>query len=139
MPVATETFRWTQAYSVNISVLDQQHRSLFDVVNQLDQTLRMGRGNAALNPILDRLLEYATVHFAAEESLMKQHDFPGLPTHHTQHEMFRRQITEYLRDHKAGKPGVPVALLFYLQAWLKDHLVKTDKQYSAYLNARGVL
>ncbi len=138
MPVATETFRWTEAYSVKIAALDQQHQGLFNLVNKLDQTLRMGEGTSALDPILEKLLEHAKVHFEAEESLMKQHNFAGLPTHHMHHEEFRKQIAVYLRDHKAGKPGVPVALLFYLQAWLKDHLLKTDKQYSAFLNSRGV-
>jgi hemerythrin len=39
---------------------------------------------------------------------------------------------------KAGKPGVPVSLLLYMQTWMKEHLSKTDKLYSAFLNARGV-
>lgn len=138
MSVSTGTFRWTEAYGVNITALDQQHRQLFDTVNELDQALRSGDGDSAIEPVLDKLVNYALVHFAAEESLMQQHDFPGLPTHRSQHEAFRRRITTYLEDHKAAKPGVPVSLLFFMQDWLKQHVLKTDKQYSAYLNARGV-
>ena len=138
MSVATGTFHWTEAYSVNIAVLDQQHRQLIETVNELDQALRKGEGKAALDPVLDKLVEYALVHFAAEESLMEQHNFPGLFTHRTQHEEFRKRLAEYLEAHKAGKPGVPVSLLFFMKGWLKEHLQKTDKLYSAFLNARGV-
>lgn len=138
MSVATGTFHWTEAYSVNIAVLDQQHKQLIETVNQLDQALRKGEGKAALDPVLDKLVEYALVHFAAEESLMQEHDFPGFFTHRTQHEEFRKKLAEYLESHKAGKPGTPVSLLFFMQEWMKDHLIKTDKLYSAYLNARGV-
>ena len=138
MPVAASTFRWTEAYQVNIALLDHQHQKLFDTVNELDQALRAGEGNSAVEQVLDKLVEYALVHFAAEESLMRKHDFPGLPTHRTQHELFRHQIAAYLLDHKAAKPGVPVSLLFFMQAWLKQHVLTTDKQYSAFLNARGV-
>jgi hemerythrin len=28
--------------------------------------------------------------------------------------------------------------MLFLHTWLKSHLMKTDKQYSAFLNARGV-
>ena len=43
-----------------------------------------------------------------------------------------------LEEHKGARPGVPVSLLFFVQAGLKHHVLKTDKQYSAFLNARGV-
>lgn len=132
------TFRWTQSDSVNIAVLDRQHQQLFETVNDLDQALSAGEGNLVIEPVLDRLVEYALVHFAAEESLMQEHDFPGLPTHRTQHEMFRHKVAEYLEEHRAAKAGVPVSLLFFLKDWLKRHVQKTDKQYSAFLNARGV-
>ena len=138
MSVGTGTFHWTEAYSVNITVLDEQHKQLIETVNQLDQALRKGEGKAALDSVLDKLVEYALVHFAAEESLMQEHDFPGLFTHRTQHEEFRKKLAAYLEAHKAGKPGTSVSLLFFMQEWLKEHVIKTDKLYSAYLNARGV-
>ena len=138
MSVATGTFHWTDALSVNIAVFDQQHQQLIDTMNELDQALRKGEGKAALDSVLDKLVEYALVHFAAEESLMQEHDFPGFFTHRTQHEEFRKRLAEYLDAHKAGKPGVPVSLLFFMQEWMKEHVCKTDKLYSAYLNARGV-
>jgi hemerythrin len=138
MSVATGTFHWTDALSVNIAVFDQQHQQLIDTMNQLDQALRKGEGKAALDSVLDKLVQYALVHFAAEESLMQEHDFPGFFTHRNQHDEFRKRLAEYLEAHKAGKPGVPVSLLFFMQEWMKEHVSKTDKLYSAFLNARGV-
>lgn len=87
-------FRWTDIYKVNVAILDQQHQGLFDTVNELERALRLGEGNAAIDGILDRLVTYAGLHFAAEESLMERHDFPGLSTHRIQHEMFRTKTTE---------------------------------------------
>jgi hemerythrin-like metal-binding protein len=83
-------FRWTDMYKVNVALLDQQHQGLFDTVNELERALRVGEGNAVIDGILDRLVTYAGLHFAAEESLMERHSFPGLPTHRIQHEMFRK-------------------------------------------------
>ena len=131
-------FRWTGTYKVNVAVLDQQHQELFDTVNKLEQALRAAEGNAVVDRILDRLMTYAGLHFALEESLMERHEFPGLPTHRVQHEMFRKRMMTFLEKQRAAKPGVSVELLLFLQTWLKTHVLKTDKQYSAFLNARGV-
>ena len=107
-------------------------------MNELERALRVGKGNAAVDGILDRLVTYAGLHFAAEESLMERHDFPGLSTHRMQHEMFREKMMSFLEKHRTAKAGVSVELLLFLQTWLKGHVLRTDKQYSAFLNARGV-
>jgi hemerythrin len=129
---------WTQEYSVNIAVLDEQHQELFKIVNELDQAVRHGNGNTAIDPILHKLVHYALSHFLAEESLMRQHDFPGLLTHCSQHQMFRAKIADFLAEHRAGKADVPALLLLFMQEWLKKHVLKADQEYSSFLNARGV-
>lgn len=138
MPVVSETFRWTEAYSVHIAALDEQHRRLFDAVNELHRALQIGEGAAALQAVLQRLLHYAAEHFAAEEALMAQYNFPGLSTHRARHEAFRNKLAEFMEAHRAARAGAPVAVLLFLQDWLKNHLLKTDKLYSDFLNARGV-
>ena len=97
-----------------------------------------GKGNDALDTILRRLVDYALTHFAAEESLMEKHGFPGLSEHRAQHEMFRQKVAVFLEDYKAGKYGTPVTLMLFTQNWLKEHVQRTDQQYSEFLNARGV-
>lgn len=107
-------------------------------MNELEQALRVGEGHIAIDKILDRLVTYAGLHFAAEESLMERHRFPGLPTHRMQHEMFRKKLLTFLKKHRTARSGVPVELLLFLHSWFKHHLLKTDKLYSKFLNERGV-
>jgi len=138
MTLVQRTFCWTERYSVNIAVLDRQHQALFDTVNELKDALTSGLGSGVVEEVLKKLSDYALNHFAAEELLMTEHGFPGLETHRAEHERFARNVEKFLEDYKAGKTGVPVALMLFLQSWLQEHLLKTDKAYSAYLNARGV-
>jgi hemerythrin len=138
MPTATCTFRWTEEYSVHISVLDEQHRRLINTVNQLDQALRSAEGSSVVDSVLAQLVNYAGEHFATEESLMQQHSYPALSIHRAQHEAFREKLTGFLQAHQAGKPCVPVSLMLYMKEWLRKHLTTSDQLYSAYLNARGV-
>lgn len=138
MALLQRTFCWTERYCVNIAVLDRQHQALFDTVNELKEALTSGHGRMVIDEVLKKLVDHALTHFAAEESLMTEHAFPGLETHRAEHKRFARNIEKFLKDYKAGKTGVPVDLMLFLQSWLQEDLLKTDKAYSAYLNARGV-
>jgi len=138
MTRATAVFRWTEMYRVNIAALDRQHQGLFDTINELNGALAEGHGAAAIDGVLRKLNEYATTHFAAEEVLMEEYGFPGLTAHRAQHEAFAQNLRKYVDDYKNGKTGTPVSLLLFLQSWLKEHLLKTDKAYSSFLNDRGV-
>ena len=70
---------------------------------------------------------------------MEKHDFPGLSTHELSRKMFRQKIAAFLEDHRTTtKPGIPVSNMLFRQGWFKNHVLKTDKQYSKFLNTRGV-
>ena len=135
---AASGFRWTEKCKVGIEKLDRQHRDLYKPFNDLSSALSQGHGAAAMEHVLHQLLEYSRIHFAAEESLMQAHNFPGLPTHRLEHQTFLRKIEQYVEDSKKGKLGAPASLLLFLQSWLKDHLQKTDKAYATFFNERGV-
>jgi len=138
MPTATETFHWSESYSVHIAVLDEQHQRMIATLNELNQALRAGIGGSVMDTVLEKLMEYSTAHFDTEETLMEEHKFPGLSTHRARHREFREKMAEFLEGHRAGKQCVPVSVMLFMEGWLKEHMLKTDQLYSAYLNARGV-
>jgi hemerythrin-like metal-binding protein len=129
---------WSEIYSVNIAALDRQHQFLFDTINELQDGLVVGHGTEIMHGVLQKLIQYATTHFEAEESLMAQYDFPDLATHRVEHEAFVRNIAKYTEDFRVSKTDVPASLLLFLQSWLKAHILKSDKAYSRFLNERGV-
>ncbi len=138
MAVISQASRWTEKYAVNITALDNQHRTLFATTNELNEALSHGEGSTVVDPVLQKLVDYALSHFAAEEMLMTRNCFPGLAKHRAEHEAFAKKVTEFIEAYRAGKPSVPVELLLFLQSWLKEHILVSDKAYSAFLNAKGV-
>ncbi len=138
MTASNSAFRWTQHYSVNIAALDAQHQGLFATIDELNEALARGRGARVTEPVLKKLVEYAQTHFATEEALMTEYKFPGLEAHRMEHQRFGKKVEKFLEDYRAGKQGVPVSLLMFLQTWLKEHILTADKAYSSFLNARGV-
>jgi hemerythrin len=138
MDSSTRAFHWTQQYAVNIAELDRQHQWLFATVNELNEALSAGQGATVTHSVLEKLVQYAQTHFVAEETLMKQHHFPGLEQHKLEHEKFVKDVGKFIEEFKSKKPTVPVSLLMFLEHWLKHHILATDKAYSSYLNERGV-
>ncbi len=49
---------WSKSYSVGVDVMDQEHKRLIDIINNLYSAMRSGRGKDAIGSILDELIEY---------------------------------------------------------------------------------
>jgi hemerythrin len=129
---------WKESYSVGIAVLDEDHKRLLNLINQLQTAAHYHTSDSYEQEAFDALVDYTRNHFQREEELMKQHGFPGLDAHHLQHqEMIAemgKQVAAYQKDRDATIEGT----IRYLQNWLLNHINGTDKEYSEFLNAKGV-
>ena len=133
-----QTLRWDQNFSVNIAEMDHQHLQLFRTIAELEYAIRAGRGDSVIDEVLDKMIQHTINHFAAEEELMERHRFPGLAAHRSDHQLLAHELATLNLSNLAGRPDIPSAVLAFLQAWLRDHILKTDQEYSEFLNARGV-
>lgn len=131
-------FDWEETLSVNIKAVDEQHKYLVKLINDLYRSLLSDNPGEKMGNILDRMLLYATYHFQDEEKLMGLHQYPWLHDHKQKHLEFTDKTLEYLEKFRAGelKPSTEIAK--FLKTWVKAHIVGEDKRYSAYLNERGV-
>jgi len=131
-------FAWNESYSVSVRQFDMQHQKLFEIVNQLADAMRTGRGTEVIREVVAQLAVYTRTHFLQEEVLMKQAGYPGLPGHLQQHAKLMTAVEKYKNDLDEGRNPDTVAVLDFLRTWLVDHIQKSDKAYSAHLNARGI-
>jgi hemerythrin len=131
-------FRWTEAYGVHVGRFDRQHQTLFRTVDDLYEALRAGHGKDAVGTILQRLIDYTTAHFAAEEAALEKNGYPAFRAHKAEHQGLVEQVLKFQKDYQDGKPGVAVVLMPFLQKWLHDHIMQTDKKYGPFLNEKGI-
>ncbi len=73
--------QWNDSLSVNIKEVDDQHKKLVAIINELHDAMRAGSGNAVLGNIFSKLTQYVASHFATEEKLMSTHNYPGYLAH----------------------------------------------------------
>jgi hemerythrin len=98
-----------------------------------------GKGAEKLQQVVKELADYTKFHFSAEEAMLEKTSYPALAAHRAQHQDFVKRVDQLGVDLKAGKGGNSVAVLEFLKDWLTKHVKQTDQQYSAHLNANGIV
>lgn len=131
-------FIWKDEYSVNIVKIDEQHKKLVALLNDLHSSMLAAKANSILEKTLTELVDYAAVHFKTEEDLMKDYGFEGFDNHKSAHDSFTKKVGEFYEDFKSGKKIISVEILFFLKDWLINHINGTDKLYSSFFNSKGV-
>ena len=129
---------WDEKYSVNIEVIDEQHKHLFQVLENLFDGMGKGKTREILGVTLGELVQYAVEHFATEEIFMTQYDFPGYVEHKAEHEAFKLKVAAFQKDFKAGKAMLSAELIDFLTGWLDHHILFVDKEFGPFLNEKGV-
>ncbi|WLE97004.1 MAG: bacteriohemerythrin [Candidatus Electrothrix communis] len=130
--------RWNDSYSVNIAKIDQEHKQLVGMVNELTDAMKAGKGNDVLGEILDNLIAYTASHFQTEEKYFKEFKYPHEREHKKEHVEFVKKVLEFKKGFDQGKNIVSVSVLHFLSNWLQTHIKGADMKYSRFLNEKGV-
>jgi hemerythrin len=131
-------FTWNDSYSVKVAMCDQQHKKLFEIINNLADAMRIGKGNDVVGKTVGELLAYTRTHFQQEEALLQKTNYPQLAAHQELHRKFVQDIESLVQRAKEGKATNSIQVLNMLRDWLVNHIQKTDKAYSGHLNAAGI-
>ncbi|MEM5787849.1 MAG: bacteriohemerythrin [Syntrophobacteraceae bacterium] len=131
-------FVWSEKHSVNVREMDEQHKKLIGMVNQLHDAMRKGKGKEALDRILYDLIQYTRSHFADEERLLRTEGYPQIEEHQKRHYNMTQKVAAIYRDYQDGKANITIEVMTFLENWVDRHIMGTDKQYGLYLNSKGI-
>src|SRR5512143_2138732 len=115
-------FEWKDSYSIHVAEIDGQHQALFRLAGELHAAMMTGQGKTALARVLDRLIDYTRVHFAHEESLMRQHQFPQLEAHKAEHDSFTAEVMRFQGEFLSERAAMSVQVMQFLKNWLEKHI-----------------
>jgi hemerythrin-like metal-binding protein len=135
---AKDYLEWKDEYSVGIESIDQQHRRLVNLINQLHTAVSYSTGEEFEREALDELVDYTKSHFTYEEGLMEQNGYPDFDAHKAQHKQMIEKVGEVLAEYEKDQDTAMNNALDYLSDWLINHINGTDKQYSSFLIGKGV-
>ena len=129
---------WSDEYSVKVKEIDQQHKKLIALINELHESMRAGNSKNVIKKILDELVEYTVYHFGFEEKLFAKYGYPETKVHMRYHTDLIEQLKEFLKKYESGSTIISIELMNFLKDWLVNHIMKSDKNYSAFLNSKGI-
>jgi hemerythrin len=130
---------WTEKLSVGVGVLDEDHKKLVAMVNELYDAMQAGHGKDKLGRILDGLVQYTKFHFAREEKFFAETGYPASAPHKQQHEALTKQVLEVQKKYAAGATAtLSVDVMQFLKNWLITHIQGSDQKYREHLNGKGI-
>jgi len=124
--------------SVKISLIDEQHKKLIEIINDLHDAMITGQGKTIMDDVLARLIDYTKFHFSTEEHLMEQYNYPDRVHHETQHIELTSQVGQLYLKVKENKSSVTIETMNFLKDWLNHHILETDKKLGVFLDEKGV-
>jgi len=131
--------RWSASLSVGLNCIDDQHKILVDLINELHQQMNSNAARTAISDVLTKLVSYTETHFKFEEELFAKHGYEDSAAHATIHRKLVQQLVDFQNEFKTGKSDISIDLMEFLKDWLIKHIKKTDAKYAPFLKSKGVV
>lgn len=128
---------WGQNYSVGVTELDNHHKQLINMINELYYAMSKDRGQKLVNDIIKDMLAYAQMHFNIEENYMRKSGYLGSLQHFREHERFVKKAQEMSQRSEDGEFVLSFEVIQYLSDWLKCHILESDMKYVPTLKKQG--
>lgn len=133
-----ELFSWDDSYNVGIQEVDEQHKVLVSLLNQLHTAIVEHHGKSTSREILDHLAEYTRTHFLLEESLMRLTHYPGFDIHKEQHEALIKQVVDLQTKLDQENITITFELLHFLKNWLMQHINESDQRFGKHFKTTNL-
>lgn len=122
-------YEFTKDCMINIEQIDNEHRQLFQVINESIELINKTDDVMPLcNNLLKSLKDYSLNHFAHEEAYMEEINDPELSLQKKEHAAFAEKINNFKLD-TSSKENAKKSLnelLTYLVRWLYHHILSSD-------------
>ncbi|MBN1302253.1 MAG: hemerythrin family protein [Melioribacteraceae bacterium] len=133
-----ETIVWQETYSLGIKLIDNQHRELVEIINDVYDAKLRGSKNGEIKNSIIKLAEYTHKHFDTEEELSFKYDYPELDSQIDENNQVRIQVDKLLHQAKSGNLELSDNVIDFLRDWTLNHITNTDKIYCEFLSGKEV-
>ncbi len=122
-----------ETMSTGYADIDEQHKELFNRLNQLLDAMKSGRGRQEVEKMVAFLGEYAVRHFAHEERCMDRMVCPMTAKNKAAHAQFLETFTAL--SERIAREGPSISAVIEVQTkvsdWVLNHIVRVDTHMKA--------
>lgn len=131
-------FEWGPEFCVGVREIDEQHRRIVELINELHDAMLAGKAESMLERVFAETISYATTHLAWEEELMRRHAYPDLPAQELDHARFKERVRSLQARFAAGEERLSLTAVMFLVDWLAEHIQGLDAKLGKFLNEKGI-
>jgi len=130
MPLIT----WTPQLSVGVQPIDNDHKLLVSLINQLHDSVEDNQDRDTVGSVLNALCDYTEYHFEREEILMRVCGYPDLEKHKKAHDVMKAKVKNIQNDYaKSETMDIGGDVLDFIKNWFTEHVQNQDKLYRSFM------
>lgn len=138
MTEKTVFFRWTENISVQSVEIDNQHKELVSMLNEMYEAFMNKEHQIKIGSILDKMWAYTKYHFNTEERYFTLFNYDDKLSHLKEHELFRTKVELFMEKYRSSNTALTYEVMNFLRNWLNTHILETDHKYISCFVQNGV-
>ncbi len=123
-----DLIKWKNEYSIGVTKLDNQHKRILKIVNQVFGMQFSKQNEKEIEEILNYLQDYIKEHFKTEEEYMLKHDYSGYESHRNEHNRFIDSLFEAQKEQFKYGRVISINICNLVWDWFSQHILIRDKQ-----------
>jgi len=125
---------WKEDYCSGNQLIDAQHQTLFQISNELLESILSARPPTEISAIIVRLFDGARQHFQNEETILKDAGFPGLQQHAAEHAKLLAKGLELSQQFNASTLSAGDVFQFLVYDVVRLHMLGADRQFFSFIS-----
>ncbi|MCL2834787.1 MAG: bacteriohemerythrin [Treponema sp.] len=132
-------YHWDSTLETGYEKVDNQHKQLIAALNALIEASHSGKSDSAVMETMDFLTGYTIKHFADEEKLQVQYNYPDYLNHKRIHDNFKVTVKGFIERVKKEGPNqiIMAEVTESLGSWLINHIKGDDFRMAAFIKSAG--
>jgi hemerythrin len=128
-------YEWDDGMKIGYPEIDEQHKGLFDFMNEFFAPCAAGAEHEEIEKIIDYLEKYSQNHFTDEERIQVENNYPGYSQHKRYHEEFKIVVRGLRADleRMGPTPELIAQIEMAVGSWLVDHIQTEDMKIGKHI------
>ncbi|MGD8570382.1 MAG: bacteriohemerythrin, partial [Gammaproteobacteria bacterium] len=122
-------FKWDAELDINVDTMNEQHKILIDIMNDLYDLNANGASKMELASMLDKLESYTRFHFNDEERFMERSGYNDIDRHKIIHNNLLMELHKHITHFNQSHGGLTDEFFYFLRYWLSTHIRHIDRKY----------
>lgn len=127
---------WKPAYESGNSVIDTEHRALFQMANTIIAEITSGQEDSEILDSIHTLVARIGEHFRDEENILRSAGYPDAKSHGQMHRQLFEEAGRLTRQFERGEKSEGGLLRFLVHDVIAKHMLQADRNFISWFQAK---